>query len=65
MKYVGCFVPNEVVSKYIKHVLVSFLMITSKIFNLGGHMMVMPSQVSMFDAPPNSSRNLNVGPKTK
>jgi len=65
MKYVGCFIPNEVVSKYVIHVLVSFFMITSKIFNLGGHTMVMPSQVSMFDTPPNSLRDLNVGPRTK
>jgi hypothetical protein len=48
MKYVGCLVPNEVVSKYVIHALVPLLMTTSKIFSLGGSMMVMPPQASMF-----------------
>ncbi len=48
MKYVGCFVPNEIVFKYVIHVLVPFFITASKIFNLGGSMMVMPPQASMF-----------------
>jgi hypothetical protein len=44
----GVVVPNEVVSKYVIHILVSVLMTTFKIFNLGGSMMVMPPQASMF-----------------